>query len=228
MVSRSMKTLGFDPSLTNFGWAIHDTSAKGLARCPKGGLFQTSSKTLFIHRYKDIRDRVSALIERLGVRYVGCEYPVFGNLWSEGMYGLFLYTCEAMEASGVDVVFFSPGQIKEHARRSLERPKINGKKWKMEKSDMSDAARHDVGLRGPQWNHNKADAYLCARAAGRFWLFVEGVLTLEDLDDIERRQFTKTHTYQRGKRAGKTVKSGIQYREDERFFRWYKPTPTDI
>jgi hypothetical protein len=153
------------------------------------------------------------------VKNVGCEYPIFNDLYSEGMYGLFLFTSEALRASKVNLVFFSPPQVKAHARDFLARPLVDGKLWTMQKGDMVEAAREDTGGTG-QWNHNEADAYWVARAAGRFWSFLNGDITDADLTPPERSQFTKIHTFTRGKRAGRTAKTGIAYREDERFFRW--------
>lgn len=214
-----MKVLGFDPSLTNFGWALHDTEREGLDRCPERGRFQTSSKQLFIDRYMELRDHVVALLRRQGVTKVGCEYPIFNDLYSEGMYGLFLYTCEAMRSEGVDVVFFSPPQVKAHARAFLQRPKVGNKLWVMQKQDMVEAAREDTGGVGA-WNHNEADAYWVARSAGRFWSYLDGVLLETELTPDEKKQFAGIHQFTRGKKAGKTVRTGIAYREDERFFRW--------
>jgi len=217
-----MLTLGLDPSLTNFGWAVHDTEAVGKARCVERGRFQTSSKQLFISRYMDMRQSVIALVKRLGIKRVGCEYPVFNDLWSEGMYGLFLYTCEALKECEVDLVFFAPPQVKAHARIALDRPRVQGKLWVMRKPDMVEAARFDAGDVGT-WNHNEADAYWVAIAASRFWSLLDGVTELNELNPVEREQFTRIHTFKRGKRAGQTKKSGILYREDERFFRWSVP-----
>lgn len=214
-----MKVLGLDPSLTNFGWAVHDTEAKSVAACPERGRFQTSSKQLFVDRYIQMRDHVLSLVKRLGVTRVGCEYPIFNELWSEGMYGLFLYTCEALRIAEVDLVFFSPSQIKAHGRAFLDRPKIAGKLWKMGKPDMVEAARDATGGKG-RWNHNEADAYWVARTAARFWQHLDGVVGEDELTRDERKQFRTIHIYKRGKRAGQTVKKGILYREDERFFRW--------
>jgi len=214
-----MRVLGLDPSLTNFGWAVHDTEAEGRDLCPERGRFQTSAKMLFIDRYIEMRSNVAALVERLGVTRVGCEYPIFNDLWSEGMYGLFLYTCEALRAAKVDLVFFAPPQVKAHARTFLDRPSPGGKLWVMGKPDMVEAAREATGGVG-RWNHNEADAYWVARSAARFWLHLDGVVGEQDLTPTERKQFRKIHTYKRGKRAGQTEKKGILYREDERFFRW--------
>ncbi len=216
-----MLVLGLDPSLTNFGWAIFDTDAAGVLRCPERGRFQTSAKMLFVDRYIEMRESVFALVHRYQIRRVGCEYPIFNDLWSEGMYGLFLYTCEALRLAEVDLVFFSPPQVKAHARAFLDRPKVGGKLWVMGKPDMVEAAREDTGGAG-RWNHNEADAYWVARSAARFWLHLDGVVGADELTPAEVKQFRKIHTFKRGKRAGQTVKKGILYREDERFFQWAK------
>lgn len=210
-----MRVLGCDPSLTNFGWAIHDDDMDGLARCEARGRFQTSSKTLFVDRYVDMRERLFNLVTKYDPDAVGIEYPVFGDLWSEGMYGLFLYSCEALKAAKVDVVFFSPGQIKSVSRDLLDRPKG----WRMTKADMCDAAKQDTGGKG-RWNHNEADAYLCARHAARFWGVQKGLISVDELSDKELKQFDLIHTYVRGKNRGKTVKRGILHRADERYFLW--------
>ena len=215
-----MLVLGFDPSLTAFGWAIHDTDASGADRCPARGRFKTSSKTLFVDRYIQMRENVLGILgEYPHITRLGCESPIFKELYSEGMYGLFLYTCEAMRLGKRDVVLFSPPQTKVHARAFIDRPVIAGKAWVMGKPDMVEAAVTDTGGKG-RWDHNEADAYWAARTAARFWLYHDGVIQTEDLTTAERKQFADIQTFQRGKRAGQTVERGILFREDERFFRW--------
>ena len=213
-----MRVLGLDPSLTNFGWGMHDTEAIGRDRCPQRGRFQTSSKTLFVDRYVEQREALRALVQELRPDKVSLEFPVFNNLWSEGMYGLFLYTCEALKLEKQDVVFWSPGQIKGHAFDSLGRPKG----WKMMKADMVDAAKADTG--GGTWNHNEAGAYLAGRLGARFWLLQAGSLKERDLTARERKMFLDIHRYVRGAKAGKVQLKGVLYREDERFFNWSKET----
>jgi hypothetical protein len=163
----------------------------------------------------DMRSRVLSLVEQTGVKDIGLEFPVFKDLWSEGMYGLFLYVSEALYEAKTNVVFFSPNQVKAHARLFLNRPQG----WKMMKPDMVEATMLDVGG-GRRWNHNEADAYWVAKTAGRFWQLQNGVLKEQDLTEPERKQFMEIHTYNRGKHAGETIEKGILYREDERFFRW--------
>lgn len=173
----------------------------------------------FIDRYVSMREWLREKIREHKPDHMGIEYPVFDDLWSEGMYGLFLYSCEAIKAEKQDVVFFSPGQIKAHARHFLVECERRPLKWKMNKPDMVEAAKVDTGGKG-RWNHNEADAYWVARSAGRFWEFWQGDFDVAALTPSERQQFTKIHTFKRGKRAGKTVKRGIIHREDERFFLW--------
>jgi Holliday junction resolvasome RuvABC endonuclease subunit len=210
-----MLVLGLDPSLTNYGWALHDTTATGQARCIDRGRYSTSSSTIFVDRYTFMRDTLRGLIVALRPDRVGIESPVFGEAFSSGMYGLFLYSNEALKLEHRDVVFFSPGQVKAHARESLGRPD----KWKMQKPDMVAAVKHDLGG-GKAINHNEADAYLVARLAGRFWAYLDGGIADTSLTGEERKLFAEVHTYQRGKKAGKTEKKGLIYREEDRFFRW--------
>lgn len=211
-----MTVLGLDPSLTNFGWALHDTEAPvgNTGRCLSRGRFQTPASMGFIVRYMTQRDRLAALIREHKPDKVGIEFPVFDNLFSEGMYGLFLYSCEALRTEGCDVVFWSPLQVKAHARETLDRPKS----WVMDKADMVEAAKTDAG--GSKWNHNEADAYLVARLAGRFWHLHGALLTEDALTSTERKYFTEIKRFVRGKKAGQAEHRGVIYREDDRFFMW--------
>ncbi len=209
-----MKVLGLDPSLTNFGWAVYDDSAVGCGRCIARGRIQTSSKELEIVRYMTIRAALRDLIQEYQPDRLSIEYPVFNSLYSEGMYGLFLFTWEAIWQEKIDVVFFSPGQLKANARNIIDRPKG----WKMMKGDMVFAAQEDTGG-GGRWNHNEADAYWAARTGARFWRLFDGDISVDDLSETEKHQFLKIHTFQRGAKAGKTVRKGLLFRENKRFYR---------
>jgi len=214
-----MRVLGLDPSLTNFGYALHDTEGVADNRCLLRGRFQTAAKMAYVDRYISQRESLRGLIQQTQPDAVGIEYPVFDNLYSEGMYGLFLYSSEALRLERKDVVFFSPGQVKAHARLRIDRPP----KWKMDKPDMVEAAKTDTGGKG-KWNHNEADAYWVAVVAGRFWKLHRKLITESDLTPLEAQQFLREHTFTRGRQAGRTVQSGIAYREDERFFLWSEIT----
>jgi len=211
-----MRVLGLDPSLTNYGWALHDTDAPvgDLSRCLGRGRFRTPAKMEFIDRYISQRESLRELVRRLNPDKVGIEFPIFDDLWSEGMYGLFLYSCEALKLEGSDVVFWTPLQVKAHAREFLGRPPG----WPMDKIDMVETAKKDAG--GGKWNHNEADAYLVGVLSGRFWVFHEGLIPESALTKVEAKYLTRVHTYVRGKKAGRTVRKGMIYRENERFFAW--------
>jgi len=211
-----MIILGLDPSLSAFGWAVHDTDGVGEGRCPGRGRFATAAKMTFVDRYVFMRESLRELLKNVRPDKVGIESPIFHNMFSEGMYGLFLYSNEALRIEQKDVVYFAPEQGKAHARESLRRPKG----WKMLKGDMVAAAKADTTI--GRWNHNEADAYLIGRLAARFWDFFEGRILEADLTPVEKHQFLLIHTYQKGKKAGQVVKKGLMYREEDRFFLWSK------
>lgn len=200
--------------MTGFGWCIHDSDATGRDRAYARGKFSTPAKEIFISRYMYLRDQVGALLDKYpAVKVLGVESPPFGEQWSEGLYGLFLYVNEAVYTRRRDVVYFDPVTVKMLAKGDPKR------KGKMFKSDMVNAALADTGGIG-RWNHNEADAYIIARSAAQFWRFVQGGIQAEDLTPAELHSFARTHTFVRGKRAGQTVKSGLVYREKDRFFRF--------
>jgi Holliday junction resolvasome RuvABC endonuclease subunit len=217
-----MRVLGFDPSLTNYGWAIHDDSfpVGDPRRCEAHGRFQTKAKMEFVTRYTFMRDSLRALIQEHKPDRVGVEYPIMNAMYSEGMWGLFLYSCEALKLEGCDVVFWSPLQVKAHARDSIDRPKG----WQMDTPDMVEAAKHDCCA---HMNHNEADAYLVAVLSGRFWRYHSEEIPEGGLTKTESKYFTAVHTYTRGKKAGRTVRRGVIHREDDRFFRWSQPDQGD-
>jgi Holliday junction resolvasome RuvABC endonuclease subunit len=210
-----MISLGLDPSLTGFGWCVHDSEAEGPARVIARGRFATSPRDIFVQRYIDLRGHVDRLLlEYPQVEAVGVESPPFGEQYSEGLYALFLYVNEAIYTRRKDVVYFDPGTVKMLAK---EDPSI--RKGKMFKADMVAAAKVDTGIKG-RFNHNEADAYHIGRFAARFFLFVNGSLKEADLTPAEFRAFARTHTFVRGRRKGETVQYGAAFKEGQRWYRF--------
>jgi Holliday junction resolvasome RuvABC endonuclease subunit len=206
-----MVTLGLDPSLSGFGWCIHNASKLGAERVVQSGVVSTSPKMIWVERYTSLREEVVRLLDRyLLIEAVGVESPAYGELWSEGAYGLFLMVNEALLSRRKDVVYFDPVTVKMLAKGD---PRV--RKGKMGKGDMVDAAKAETGLR---LNHNVADAYHVARSAARFWMLFHGQICEEDLLPAELNAFTRIHTFVRGKRAGETVKMGALFKENHRFF----------
>lgn len=212
-----MLVLGLDPSLRNYGWALHDTEAEGRDRCVVRGRFQTEKRQFpdEIRRYKYLRQCLFEKIEELQPDVMGIEYPVFNEDYSEGMYALFMFSQEAIQDQRQNLVLVGPTQAKAWAKELLERP--DG--WSMGKSDMVDAAKEITGGKG-RWDHNEADAYLVASVAGRFWKLYAEELDEEDLTPVELRMFTEIHTFIRGKRKGETQIKGMIHRELDRFYLW--------
>jgi len=209
-----MRVLGLDPSIRGFGWCIHDSSTIGVDRVFARGRWSTSPKTIWVERYVSLRKEVQDLLDRyLLIEAVGVESPPFGELWSEGLYALFLMVNEAIWSRRKDVVYFDPGTLKMLAK---EDPTV--RKGKMFKSDMIDAAKADTGI--PKWNSDEADAYHVARFTARFWMLLRGDISESDLTPSEYRAFLRIHTFTRGKRAGETVKAGAVFKENQRFFRF--------
>lgn len=157
-----------------------------------------------------MHDSVSRLLDKYPeAKSVGVESPPYGELWSEGLYGLFLYVTEAIYLQRRDVVFFDPLTVKLQAKMD---PSV--RRGTMNKSDMIEAAKVDTGIK--RWNHNEADAFIIARSAARFWAFQKGELQENELTPSERHSFARTP----GLKSKKTQKLGLIFREDDRFFRF--------
>ncbi len=151
----------------------------------------------------------------------GVESPPFHESYSEGLYGLFLYVNEAAFSLRRDVVYFDPSTVKSLAKMD---PSI--RRGRMDKTDMIDAAKADTEVK--KWNHNEADAYIVARTAARFWDFLEGALTEEELTPAEHHTFLHKHIISKGPRKGQIDIRGLAHRENERFFRFSRFSPEDI
>lgn len=209
-----MITLGLDPSLSGFGWAIHDSTVVGPGRVVAKGVIATPTG-LFVRRYVYLREAVKEILRVYPeVQNVGAESPPFGELWSEGLYGLYVYVTEAVFLSRKDLVFFDPATVKMLVRMD---PSI--RRGTIDKQDVIEAARVDSTIK--RWNHNEADAYIVGRSAAHFWEFQEGSLREDELTPSEAQAFLG-----RASKAG--VRSGgLASKEGERFFRFSKLTPAD-
>jgi len=216
-----MFVLGLDPSLTGFGWAIHNPRVAGRGRVVARGVLSTSAKAAFVWRYMYMRQAVVEVLQLYPeVSRVGVESPPFGEQWSEGLYGLFLYVNEALFTSRKDVVFFDPARVK-----TLARADSSVRRGTMDKRSMIEAAKADTTIKS--WNHNAADAYIVARSAARFWDYMDGHLTDDELTPSEQSVFLATHTFTRGPKAGKTQRKGLVFKEGDRFFQFSQLDPQD-
>ena len=169
---------------------------------------------IWVERYVLLRQKIQELLDHYPIiEAVGVESPPFGELWSEGLYALFLMVNEAVWSRRKDVVYFDPLTVK-----MLVKEDSRIRKGKMFKSDMIEAAKEETGIK--RWNSDEADAYHVARFAARFWLLLRDEIDLTDLTHSEYRAFARIHTFTRGVRAGQTVKTGAMFKENQRFFRF--------
>ena len=90
--------LGLDPSIRNFGWTLIRDDGHFLDK----GTMKTEAKTMFVERYITLREGLREIVQQVRADHpeetlrVGIESPIFNYLFSEGMYGLFLYSNEAL------------------------------------------------------------------------------------------------------------------------------------
>ena len=217
-----MIVLGLDPSLTGFGWCVHDGSVAGPGRVLAKGYFSTPATRVIYWRYLYLREALFQLLDAYPqVEAVGVESPPFGESYSEGLYGLFLYVNETLMLRRLDVVYFDPQRVKLLAKMD---PKV--RKGKMDKSDMVDAAKQDTGIK--KWNHNEADGYIIARSTARFWDLYHERLEYNELTPAEEQVFLSIHTFVRGKKAGRTERKGVFYKEGDRFYRFSQLDPSEV
>ena len=207
--------LGLDPSLRAFGWTLIDENLSIVDK----GLFSTEADVIFVDRYIYLREQLRTLIqsckEKTDHLQVGIESPIFNDLYSEGMYGLFLYSNEALKLEKMDVVFLTPNQVKAHAHEFLGRPKG----WKMQKADMVEACKK-ANPHVKSINHHQSDAYWVGRIASRFWDAMDGRVEIDALSDLEKKHFTDVDLYIKGAKEGRVKRQGISHKEDDRWFRW--------
>lgn len=207
----SMLSIGIDPSISGLGWCVHDGEATGRDRVVKKGRFSTNADQIFVDRYMFLRESLGQVLDDFpAVRVVGVESPIFGEQWSPGAYGLFLYVNEALFVRRKDVVYFDPLTLKFLAK---EDPTV--RKGKQFKADMVALAKADTGI--SRWNNDEADAYHIARFAARFYQLLEGEIEEDVLLPTERQTFLKQI-----KTAGQVQGTGTLFREDDRFFRFSK------
>lgn len=219
-----MKILGLDPSLTNYGWVLLETSEEGdLLAVRARGRLQSKGEDFpdMVGRYVHMREMLRIVLRDTSPDGVGIENPVFGNsaMFKEGQFGLFLFALEVLKQERMDVSLWAPAQVKAYARTALDRPAW----WKMKKSDMVEAVQVVMGDlpdvkdskgRLRRWDHNEADAFHIGRLAAKFWAAKRHKLPPEVFSPLERKALFGSET------ARKLLAKGALARPYERYFPW--------
>ncbi len=220
-IGGSMISLGIDPSLTGFGWAIHDNSATGLARIIDSGHMGTPTDMVPVMRFVVFRDLVDRVMKMHNPDCVGMESPAYTGAFQVVHHGLMLYAMEAVFYNRRDLVLFDPSTLKSLLRG------MTGCTGAINKADVQRWVSLDT-MDASVINHNQADAYALGFNAARFFSLLGGHLAPESLNEYEAKIFLeRTKTV-------KTLKGPIQknmahaFRENQRYFRFSQIATGDV
>ncbi len=217
-----MITLGLDPSLRAFGWAVHDSTAQGLARRISSGHEGTTNTIVSVARFVHFRELVNKLISKYKIDLVGIESPAYGaGPFQTIHFGLMMFALEVIFNNRKDCVLFDPSTLKSLVRGD---PKKKGIVGKLEMQRFVQLDTLDTKI----VNNNEADAYCVALFANKFISVKNGILPLEKLTTLEYSTF-----------IGKTKKiktlSGVKikrishiFRENSRYFQFSNIPSGDV
>ncbi len=207
-----MKVLGLDPSLTAFGWAVHDDEAVGRPRRVASGHEATLPTTVPVARYIHHQAMVKSVIERHSVDAVGIESPAFSaGPFQTIHFGLMMFSLVPVFEARKDVALFDPATLKFLARETRTR------KGPMGKLDMQRKVQVDT-MDTRLVDNNEADAYLIALFTARLFRLLKGDIGPEELTETERKVFlTREKTVKRmGVRKRKRISH--VFRQGSRYF----------
>lgn len=209
--------------MTNFGWSLMDTQAQARDRLLARGTFKTPASQFFLDRYISHEQSLTALFEQFPyIEGVGLEAPIYNESYSEGAYGLHLFTLRALREARQDVVLFLPPQLKGLARGHFSFQR-KGPVPKMTKQDMISAVKRLLARPNEihvklNINEHEADASIAAWYGGRFFELLNKSVQRSDLSEAEQHVFAEEHKIKQGARKGQVDQKGLVFREGDRFF----------
>jgi hypothetical protein len=210
-----MRTLGLDPSLSAYGWAIHDSDATGMQRRVASGHEGTLPSAVPVARFMHYR----ALVERLLLEYqpdvVGIESPAYdAGPFQTIHFGLMMFSMESIFKRRKDLVLFDPATLKGLARFGLK-----NKIGMISKQDMQRFVQLDT-LDTNIIDNNEADAYCVAYFSARFMGVINGSINPEDLTQSELNTFLLRKKNVKTVRGKKIKMVSHAFRENSRYFRF--------
>lgn len=211
-----MRVLGLDPSLSAYGWAIHDDAKTGQKRRVASGHEGTLPSTVPVVRFMHFRALVASLLNQYKVDLVGIESPAYqAGPFQRIHFGLMMYSLEAIFEKRLDCVLYDPAILKKLAKEDPRKP------GSLSKMDMQRKVQLDT-MDSAMIDNNEADAFLVAKYAARLKRLLDGSLDPTDLTLSERSVFVE-----RTKRV-KTMAGIVRkrmahaFRENSRFFSFSK------
>ncbi len=206
------KILGLDPSLDKAGYVVLDTDQPDSIVIEKGLLKTSHNDGIIVQRLMLQADRLSSLLKKYDISFVGMEAPFFGSGSTELLFALNQFIHRVFYENDTFIVCFPPQMLKKLVWPEL---KVNV----VHKPHMVHKAKEMLGLQGKKLSNDVADAYWAGYYGKRFYKFyIDKTLKETDLGEYERGAFCGTHTFIRGTKAGVTDYDGIMYRENELFF----------
>lgn len=203
--------LGLDPSLDKAGYVVLD-SDKPDSTVDRGLLKTSHLDGIYVQRLILQADRLTSLLKKYDISFVGMEAPFFGSGSTELLFALNQFLHRVFYEQGTFVVCFPPQMLKKLVWPELSVAVVH-------KPHMVHKAKEMLGLQGKRLSNDVADAFWAGYYGKRFYkFFIEKSLKEIDLGEYERQAFCGTHTFTRGKKAGVTDYDGIVYRENELYF----------
>jgi Holliday junction resolvasome RuvABC endonuclease subunit len=208
-----MRTLGLDPSLLAYGWAVHESTASGLARRVASGHEGTLPSTVPVARFLHFQSLVASLIEEYRPEAIGIESPAYhAGPFQTIHFGLMMFSLVPAFEARLDCALFDPSTLK-----SLAKGDPLKKKGDMSKLDMQRVVQRDT-MDPTVIDNNEADAYLAALFAARLIELVHGSITPTVLTPAEQRVFLLKTRKAKTLTGVKTRRIGHVFRENSRFF----------
>jgi hypothetical protein len=209
-------TLGLDPSLRSYGWAIHDSSATGRARRVASGHEGTLSDVVPVARFLHFQALVEDLLRKFPeIEAVGIESPAYeAGPFQTIHFGLMMFSQIPIFERRKDLVLYDPTTLKYLAKEDPMK-----RKGFMGKADMQRKVQLDT-MDVNVIDNNEADAYLIALYSARMMMLLNGTLKPEQLTPSEKSVFMTRE--RKMKRSGKTVKKKVShiFREGSRYFKF--------
>lgn len=218
-----MLALGLDPSLSGFGFAVHDPDAQGRARRVVSFHEKTLPSTVMVARFMHLRSVVRSILDEYPIDIVGIESPAYdAGPFQTIHYGLMQFSLEAIFEKRIDCVTFDPTTLKYLAKGDPIRNK--GQMGKLEMQRFVQLDTMDAEL----IDNNEADAYSVSYFSARFRQLHQGIIGPDDLSPSERRKFVTVSRQKKTVIGKKTVQTGHLFRENKLFFQFSKIPPGDI
>ncbi len=218
-----MIVLGLDPSLSAYGWAVHDSNKKGPARRIASGHEGTLPSTVPVARFMHFRALVGSLLNRYHVDSVGIESPAYqAGPFQRIHFGLMMFSLEEIFNRRKDCVLYDPATLKLLAREDSKKFKGTMGKLDMQRKVQLDTM--DAGV----IDNNEADAYLVAKFSARLGLLLRGVISPQDLTPSESAVFVARTRRVKTVSGVITKKVAHIFRENSRYFNFSKIPPGEV